>query len=165
MLKVHHRLTKCLSSDIDILDYFNDKSFPKGSPLAVASQGLGVFMASGGRITEEGNTGYDRILKSWRGGTAETVDYMNCVGHPRSNSLNSSMYHEAEADYFQQPDEPPKIPFCYDTVVALGMAACALLEEDAERVLTGDDLTNALVQQKFGGSSGFVNINFQTHSR
>jgi len=152
-------------------DYFNDKSFPTDSPIAIASQGIGVIMAHGGRLTEAGDTGYDRIVDSWTKQTADTVDYMNCVGHPKMNSLNTSIYYQAESNFFQDKDLiPPKLVFFYDSIITFGLAACDVLAEAGEdatsdHIYGGDKLIDAFLKQDFMGSSGLISMDPETHSR
>ena len=151
-------------------DYFNDKSFPADSPLAIASQGLGVIMAHGGQSSDDGDAGFDRLVRSWTAQTPETVDYMNCVGHPKMNSLNQSIYYEAEDGFFQDVDLiPPKLVFFYDSIIAFGLAACDMIESGGTspdgHVMGGKELMNSFLKNKFMGSSGFVSLNPETHAR
>ncbi|KAL7554818.1 hypothetical protein ACHAWF_018402 [Thalassiosira exigua] len=149
-------------------DYFHGKAFPVGSPLAVASQGLGVVMAHGGRRTEGGGTGYDRLMDAWTRQTDRFVDYVNCVGRPRTNSLgDADAYYKADGGFFQDLDlAPPQLVFFYDSVVSFGLAACDLLDGDGEASeIDGGKLADAFVRQEYEGSSGFVSLDPETRGR
>ena len=146
----------------------NNKSYAADSPLAIASQGVGILKAEGGRETTEGNTGYDRFVKAWYSQSNDAVDYYNCVGHPADNTIGDpSIYYQAEAGFFEDEILPPTAgaTFIYDSVMAMGLTACGLFEDKGSAYFTGTELFDGFVQQNFEGASGNVVIDPATTSR
>eukprot|EP00584_Thalassiosira_punctigera_P025958 CAMPEP_0172578104 /NCGR_PEP_ID=MMETSP1067-20121228/138569_1 /TAXON_ID=265564 ORGANISM="Thalassiosira punctigera, Strain Tpunct2005C2" /NCGR_SAMPLE_ID=MMETSP1067 /ASSEMBLY_ACC=CAM_ASM_000444 /LENGTH=972 /DNA_ID=CAMNT_0013370797 /DNA_START=307 /DNA_END=3225 /DNA_ORIENTATION=- len=146
-------------------EYLNGRSFPAGSPLAIASQGLGMIMAHGGMRSKAGDSGYDRIIRSLTKETSKTVDYVNCVGHPKSNSLNASIYYQARNSFLRDLGLiPPELVFYYDSIIAFGLAACDL-HTPISPISDGKNLMEAFLQKELVGASGFISIDPKTHSR
>ena len=146
----------------------NDKAFPADSALAIASQGVGILKAEGDRQTAEGNTGYDRFVKEWYSQGDASIDYYNCVGHPADNTVRDpSIYYQAEAGFFEEKILKPTAgaTFNYDSVMAMGLAACGLVEESGSAYFSGTELFDGFVQQSFEGASGTVAIDPATTSR
>jgi len=146
----------------------NNKSYAADSPMAIASQGVGILKAEGGRETAEGNTGYDRFVEAWYSQGDDAVDYYNCVGHPADNSVaDPSIYYQAEAGFFEKKMLPPTAgaTFIYDSVMAMGLAACDLVKAKGSAYFSGTELFDGFVQQKFEGATGNVALDPATTSR
>jgi len=150
--------------------YLHKRSYPAGSPLAIASQGIGILKAEGGRETVDGNRGYDRFSRAWYGQSDDSIDYYNCVGRPPNNTAGDpSIYYQGGPGLFSREDGGSIAPtagsvFVYDSVMALGLAACGLLK-DGKGQIEGTDLFAAFLRQNFEGASGRVVIDAATHSR
>lgn len=144
---------------------------PAGSPLAIASEGVGIIKAGpiSGTETEDGKeTGFDRMIREFQKQNKDQVDYLNCVGHPRTNSEEALIYHLAEDSFFQESIPPTSGLFFYDAAISFGMAACKLLEEkggDINSNVDGKELMEQFLSQEFQGASGFVSVDPPTHSR
>ncbi|KAL7547884.1 hypothetical protein ACHAWF_011155 [Thalassiosira exigua] len=147
--------------------YLDGRVYKPGSPLAVASQGIGILKAEGGRETKEGNSGYDRFAKAWYSQGSNSVNYYNCK-QPKDNTINdSTIYYKAPLDFFRGQHLPPTAGavFLYDSVMALGLAACELYNKAEDAYFNGEDLHTAFVSQSFEGASGEVAILPKTTSR
>lgn len=153
------------------LTLLKGKSYEEGSPLAIATQGVGILQAEGGRETKDGMTGFDRYSDAWYRQTNDMTDYYNCVYRPKTNSMDDpSVYYQAEKDAFKNHELPPVAGgvFNYDAVIAMGLAACGILQEEgrnASLYFNGPELLDAFVKQEFEGASGFVKVDPTTHSR
>ena len=155
--------------------YLHKRKFEARSPLAIASQGVGIIMAEGGRpgIIKGGDarTGYDRLDDVWYRQGAEVVEYYNCVSHPKSNTMsNQSIYYQAPPDFFLSRSLHPTAgaTFGYDSIMALGLAACGLFKNgttDAVGTAFGEELIDAFVKQEFEGGSGTIKISPKTKTR
>ena len=147
--------------------YLDDKRYPQGSNLAIASQGIGILKAEGGRTTIDGNTGYDRFTKAWYEQGTDNVEYYNCK-QPKNNTVGDpSIYYEANGDFFTGKEMSPSAGavFTYDSAIALGLAACDLYKEKGDVYFNGEELFDRVIEQKFDGASGQVAISPKTTSR
>ena len=144
---------------------------PAGSPLAIATEGVGIIKAGSirGEETEDGTeTGFDRMVREWKKQTNDHINYLNCVGHPRTNSEEAQLYNTAPTTFFQESIPPTSGQFLYDSAISFGMAACKLLEEkggDINPNFDGTELMQQFLSQEFQGASGFVSVDPDTHSR
>ena len=81
--------------------FLDGRVYKPGSALAIASQGVGILKAEGGRETMNGDPrGYDRFTKAWYQQGEENVDYYNCK-QPKNNTMNDpSIYFKGPSDFF-----------------------------------------------------------------
>jgi len=151
--------------------FLDGRRYPVGSPLAIASQGIGILKAEGGRKSRNDDdgqlTGYDRFHREWYRQGAENVDYYNCK-QPKTNTMDdASIYFKGPHDFFtgKQLEPTAGAVFTYDSAIALGLAACQLYEERGDAYFDGPDLFDAFASQSFEGASGKVSIDPETTSR
>ncbi|KAL7544736.1 hypothetical protein ACHAWF_009197 [Thalassiosira exigua] len=138
-----------------------DTSFSVGTPLEKAFKGVGLFGVSAG---SPGMIAYDKLTNSMQR-LKESEEDM---------SFLESLLPENEAEKYVNYSIPIRKPayleslglagaFAYDSVVALGIAACGLLASSPENLtiehFTGEELFRAFVENTpFEGTSGLVTI-------
>jgi len=148
--------------------FLDGRVYKPGSPLAIASQGIGILKAEGGRETVDGDPrGYDRFTEAWYQQGAENVDYYNCK-QPKNNTMNDpSIYFKGPSDFFTGKQLAPTAGavFTYDSAIGMGLAACELYEQKGDAYFNGEELFNGFVSQSFEGASGKINIDPETTSR
>lgn len=157
-----------LTSDGFSETYLDGREYEAGSPLAVASQGIGILKAEGGRQTPERNTGYDRFTNAWFDQGEDAVSYYNCK-QPVSNSIgDTSIYYRADGDFFSSRRLNPTAgaAFVYDSVIAMGLAACQLAGENRTYDnIDGEALFDSFIKQSFEGASGQIKVDSATNTR
>jgi hypothetical protein len=123
------------------------KNFSVGSPLEKAYRGTSVLVATGG-IPGVGVDGFDKL----------------------STSIQVLGENEADRYYLDglYPTEPSEkifvnipgviAPFMYDSVVAIGLASCSLIDTNESNAynITGENLFAAFQNTTFTGTSGSV---------
>lgn len=151
--------------------YLDGRRYEEGSPLAIASQGVGILKAEGGRATsgddQQTKSGYDRFSEAWYSQGSDNIDYYNCK-QPKNNTIGDpSIYFMAPHDFFTGHNLPPTAGavFSYDSAIAFGLAACELYNERGDAYFNGYDLYQRFVSQSFEGASGQVTIDPKTTSR
>lgn len=148
--------------------YLNGMSYPTGSNLAIASQGVGILKAEGGREAVDENSGYSRFAKAWYDQNDDAIEYYNCVGRPATNTdKDASIYYQAKPGFFENKRLSPIAGsvFAYDSIVAMGLAACNLHGNNPESYFEGPQLHGEFMKQNFEGASGNVKVDEDTLSR
>lgn len=116
---------------------------------------------------DEGSTGYDKFSKVWYEQGKENIDYYNCK-QPKNNTIGDpSIYFMPPDDFYTGRQLAPTAGavFIYDSVMALGLAACELYEKKGDEYFNGEELFEGFVSQSFEGASGMVKIKPETTSR
>mmetsp|Transcript_28701 Transcript_28701/g.53060 ORF Transcript_28701/g.53060 Transcript_28701/m.53060 type:complete len:899 (-) Transcript_28701:897-3593(-) len=142
------------------------RGFPIGSKLEKAYRGTGVLSAVGG--IRGINVVYDKLTRSMQqlGGNEEDRSYLDSHfprDYPDGKVVNHSIITDQEA-FLKVPGLVA--PFVYDSIVALGIASCGLLEiSDNTDYFTGEELFQALLNTTFDGASGSIILDPDTGTR
>lgn len=114
-----------------------------------------MIQADGGM---EGMPGYDRFLNELRNLDAADINYFNS----KQPQGIDDYYFQGHADFFKTFEPERETAFAYDTIIALGLAACKF---DSEQGFTGTQILKALRTESFTGASGLVRMDPETTSR
>lgn len=140
------------------------RSFPVGSPLAKAYQGIGIVQATGGLAGMQ--IQYDKLALSMQQLQTSEGDMKFINDHlPHYYPSNPPNYSEitANENFLSWPGFVG--PFLYDATIGLGLAACNLTATLGRYNFTGEELFQNLLQRYFKGSSGYVVLDDVTGSR
>ena len=140
-----------------------DRSFPVGSPLAKAYQGVGLIEATGGVAGM--NIQYDKLALSMQQLQTSEEDMQFINDHLPYYTPNPPNYSEitANKNFLSWPGFVA--PFLYDATIGLGLAACNLTSTLGRYNFTGEELFQNLIQRDFEGTSGYVVLDNVTGSR
>lgn len=149
---------------------------PKGSGLERAVKGNGLIFCKGGL---PGIDSYDRFTKAWKSIPADDdlLDYLHSK-LPAPVNPDTPAYTMPKG-FYEEGFPHHDVTFSYDAIVALGLSACELLEQEQaqqqqqqqdgdgsrRRKLSTEDVSNALggthhrdnlIHRSFSGASGDV---------
>lgn len=153
--------------------FFDDAKYP--AQLANAFQGMAVLPEFGAKPR---TAGYDRFVQyAWNQIQPDQVEYLNTKLPVIAGAPGAECF-QAEPDFFtvQNADAPgDTAPFAYDTVISMGLGACAawnkqqeqLVVSAAERpILDGKQHAASIVQDvRFEGATGFIQMDPQIRAR
>ena len=141
------------------------RKYERNSPLFKATKGTGMITAVGG-LPSTNNSPYDRLASAMKQLQENTDDlaYISSklpyyADHPDFDATALVIEHP---EFLQEPGL--LAPFLYDTVVAIGLAACASIAEE-ELPLVGEEHFRRIVQSNFQGTSGHIDIDPETGTR
>ena len=148
--------------------HFDGLNVKKDSEIARAVTGMGVLPEFGSK--PKGNSpGYGRFLDAWNALGANDVSHFNSK-LPKSIRGVEDCY-EADPDFFSSKyrDDPGSTAhFAYDTVVSIGLGACAAALSSSDGVrpsFNGTQHTRGITNAMFDGATGIVRIDPTTLSR
>ncbi|CAB9500603.1 Metabotropic glutamate receptor 4 [Seminavis robusta] len=131
--------------------------------LAHAIQGMAVLPEFGAKPN---SPGYDRFAQAWQDNTADATVHFN-QKMPTIRGVDNCF--EAGPWFFQDNDPGSTAHFAYDTVISMGLGACAAMmqKQQSEQVtsLDGETHIQAIINATFEGASGNVQLDPATKSR
>ncbi|KAL3940010.1 MAG: hypothetical protein SGBAC_005362 [Bacillariaceae sp.] len=140
------------------------EGYEADSPLRSATQGA-VFIAPVGAIPGRDER-YDLFLRAMR-------DLNNPIDITTLESYHPTYPNEPEYSSYTIEEDPEDffdgiiialVPFLYDAVIALGLAACSI-ESNATSYFNGDQHFQKFKETQFLGASGHVRFNPETGTR
>ena len=148
--------------------YVTSRTFEAGSPLQKAFQGTGLLSAVGG---VPGIEQYDKLTSSLQELNNE-ADLAYIESLLSTNYLDAKVVNHTSVtrgDVFLGPDPGLLAPFLYDAVIAIGLAACRLVEESTRinEFFTGEELFTEILSNAttFDGTSGRIMLDPNTGTR
>ena len=161
---------------LDIATFIQDLTFDLDSPLAKATEGVGLLQFASGvdsdpyfpgevrdpPLAEDPSTGFEKLRIAWR----DAVTDVRLTSYFRSklpDSLEAVEGFDRAASFAKEPSNV-FAPFLYDAVMALGLSICRAGVENTV-LPTGTEIFNAFLSTDFEGASGRVLVNNVTGTR
>jgi hypothetical protein len=155
---------------LDMSTFYKTAAYAPGSPLALATPGIGVLQQAGGvtpdpwlpdqdrtpPLSENPQTGFENFRTAWR----ESLQDEEWVAYVRSKYPASLLENEElpviiegwdrDMPFSQEPTTNG--PFLYDAVLSLGLAMCEAESENG--FLTGSQVYQEFLNLRFEGATG-----------
>ena len=146
----------------DISSIISEAVYPLNSPLAIATQGIGMLMKKAGR---PGKYTYNAMVEYWSKLSDDDTAFFNSKVPLTSDANNVEFFKpDIGSGFFQNNDIHRSALFAYDTVVTLGLAACDAISDNS--YLNCTTLTRSISEKTdFEGISGDIKIDPGTSSR
>lgn len=167
----------------DTTSFLPQLAYPKDSPLALASPGVGILQYSGGitpepwlpdtvrmpPLQEPPRNGYERFRTAWRS-SLDDEDWKAYVRskYPASLSREGGVPGwDPQAEFALEPTIQSH--FIYDAVWSLGIAMCQVSTENndtsADGFIAGPEIYEHFLELEFEGATGPLTIDDRTGTR
>lgn len=127
----------------------------RDSPLHLASLGLSRMAAVGG--FENVSATYDKYLKAYKSlANPQDVEVLQSLQPSYPERINEAILSSPKSTSFS---------ILYDTVIALGLAACNASSQQPGGYFTAQEHYDAMLDSNFMGTSGMIRLNRETGTR
>eukprot|EP00560_Eucampia_antarctica_P008064 CAMPEP_0197825890 /NCGR_PEP_ID=MMETSP1437-20131217/2928_1 /TAXON_ID=49252 ORGANISM="Eucampia antarctica, Strain CCMP1452" /NCGR_SAMPLE_ID=MMETSP1437 /ASSEMBLY_ACC=CAM_ASM_001096 /LENGTH=529 /DNA_ID=CAMNT_0043426103 /DNA_START=64 /DNA_END=1650 /DNA_ORIENTATION=+ len=127
-----------------------DFVFDHGSELEIASRGASIIKAEGGVF---GMPYFDRFLNVWKAINQNNTEYIDSTLPTYEN--DPTFVHTPTAELLDDSVSGSQVSFAYDAMIALGISACAGIDDETFH-LNGRNHFNNFLNATFNGITGEV---------
>mmetsp|Transcript_30241 Transcript_30241/g.49973 ORF Transcript_30241/g.49973 Transcript_30241/m.49973 type:complete len:1011 (-) Transcript_30241:1207-4239(-) len=160
----------------DSATFHRNAVYPPGSPLALATAGVGLIGIEGGlrseiqypnvetvpALVENPETSYEKFRTAWRT-TIEDADFEAYARSRMPEGLEEIAGYDP--DYTFGLEAVSYTPFLYDAITGLGMAYCRAANGTDNQLFIGEDVFTQFANSDFYGATGRVKIQNDTGTR
>lgn len=138
-----------------------EQQYEENSPLHLATRGVFMLAAIGGL---PGMKVYDTFVEKWQQlNNAEDIDYFLTNKHPQYDDLDYKT--QIMNDEFFRGSTGIVAPFLYDSIIAIGLAACNISSSSNNSFFDGQMHYNQITRTQFEGTTGNIVLDPTTGTR